>query len=193
MPILQTRTPEEHVTGRTPDISEYAHYSFFEWVWYKDQVAFPEVDMKLGRWIGVATDVGQSMTYWLLTNKCTVIARSSVMRLHEFDIQDPIVIKQQSEFMQRIAEIKNLSTESQEPFIQTEDDLKFSEFSPEEEDKIYTTPEMDDFTPEAYDEYLLAQVMLPIKDSKIKALYRLIDHMQHYQQHDDHMEFLMLI
>jgi hypothetical protein len=31
-----------------------------------------------------------------------------------------------------------------------------------------------------------------VKDSKIKPLYHLIDHMQHYQQHDDHKEFFNL-
>jgi len=157
--------PEEHVTGSTPDISEYAHYSFFEWVWYRDQVAFPDPDMKLGRWIGVATDVGQSMTYWLLTSKCTVIARSSVMRLRDHDLTDPVILKQQDEFMKRIVEIQHLSTASQEPFILTESDLKFSELSPEEENEIYTTPESDNFTPEAYDEYILTQVMLPVGDT----------------------------
>jgi len=157
--------PEEHVTGSTPDISEFAHYSFFEWVWYRDQVAFPEPDMKLGHWIGVATDVGQSMTYWLLTSKCTVIARSSVMRLRDHDLTDPVILKQQDEFMKRIAEIQHLSTASQEPFVLTESDLKFSELSPEEENEIYTTPESNNFTPEAYDEYILAQVMLPVGDT----------------------------
>jgi len=30
--LLNARTPKERVLGRTPDISEYAHYSWFEWV-----------------------------------------------------------------------------------------------------------------------------------------------------------------
>jgi hypothetical protein len=47
LPALQSRTPEERVTGRTPDISEYAHFSFFEWVWYREQSAFPEPSIKL--------------------------------------------------------------------------------------------------------------------------------------------------
>jgi hypothetical protein len=91
LPILQTRTPEELVTGRTPDISEYAHFSLFEWVWYKDQSAFPEPDVKLACWIGVAKDVGQAMTYWLLTENVTVIARSSVIQLQEYEKTDPVV------------------------------------------------------------------------------------------------------
>jgi len=61
--ILRPRTPEEVVTGRTPDISEFAHYSWYEWVWYRDQASFPEPRILLGRWLGVAGDVGLAMTY----------------------------------------------------------------------------------------------------------------------------------
>jgi len=50
LPALKARTPEEAVTGRTPDISEYAHYSWYEWIWYRDQASFPEPQIRLGRW-----------------------------------------------------------------------------------------------------------------------------------------------
>jgi len=80
MTFLKTRTPEERITCRTPDISEYAHHGWFEWIWYKENVSFPEQDVCLGWWLGVASNVGQSMTYWLLTEKGTVIARSSVSK-----------------------------------------------------------------------------------------------------------------
>jgi hypothetical protein len=91
LPVLQTRTPEELVTGRTPDISEYAHFSFFEWVCYKEQSAFPEPGVKLARWIGVAKDVGQAMTYYLLTENC-----SSVIQLQEYEKTDPVVVQQRN-------------------------------------------------------------------------------------------------
>jgi hypothetical protein len=67
--LLGTRTPEERVTGRTPDISESAHFSWSQWVWYNDAMTFPQADVHLGKWIGVAQDVGQAMTYWILTGK----------------------------------------------------------------------------------------------------------------------------
>ena len=84
LPALKSRTPEEAITGRTPDISEYAHYSWYEWVWYRDQASFPEPKIRMGRWLGVASDVGQATTYWILTDKCTVIARSSIVRLPDY-------------------------------------------------------------------------------------------------------------
>ncbi len=48
MTFLKTRTPEERITCQTPDISEYTHHGWFEWVWYKESVSFPEQDVCLG-------------------------------------------------------------------------------------------------------------------------------------------------
>jgi hypothetical protein len=155
------RTPEELITGHTPDISEYAHFSFFEWVRYKEQNAFPEPDIKLARWVGVAKDVGQAMTYWLLTKNCTVIAWSSIIQLQEYEKTDPIVIQQQENFMQCVLERRRLSVEFEEPFVTVEGDSDFADFTPEEEALIYKSPEMDDCTPEAFNEYLSAQEILP--------------------------------
>ncbi len=33
---LEGRAPIEQLTGETPDISEYLDFSFYDWVWYKD-------------------------------------------------------------------------------------------------------------------------------------------------------------
>jgi hypothetical protein len=38
--LLGARTPEERITGRTPDILEFAHFSWSQWVWYKDAAYF---------------------------------------------------------------------------------------------------------------------------------------------------------
>jgi hypothetical protein len=165
LPALRARTPEENITGRTPDVSEYAHFTFFDWVWYREQAVFPEADMRLARWVGVATDVGQALTYWLLTDKCTVIARSSVIHLRDYELSDPTILRQQDEYMRKIHERGHMSYDIEDPFIITESDHQFSDFTHEEENQVYSTPEMDDFTPETYDEYLAAQVLLPLGDS----------------------------
>jgi hypothetical protein len=36
---------------------------------------------KLGQWVGVASDVGQAMTFWILPKSCIPMARSSVARV----------------------------------------------------------------------------------------------------------------
>jgi len=56
--ILGSRTPEECITGRTPDISKFAYFSWSQWVWYKEPTSFPEADVRLGKWMGVANNVG---------------------------------------------------------------------------------------------------------------------------------------
>jgi hypothetical protein len=100
--LLNTRISEERITGRTPDISEYAHHSWFDWVWYHDESTFPEPNLLVGKWLGVASKVGQAMTYWLLTSKGTVIARSSVTHFTEDNMRDPSLIKEQEQFLSKV-------------------------------------------------------------------------------------------
>jgi hypothetical protein len=154
---LKARTPEERVTGRMPDISGYAHYSWFEWVWYKEDVGFPEQNVCLGRWLGVAFGVCQAMTYWLLTAKRTVIVRSSVSPLSDINHCDPSISQIQKDFMTKIFEADPTGTTQIEIFEDEPGD--------EETQVLYDTQEADDYTPESYDEYLLAQVNLPVGDT----------------------------
>ena len=49
---LEGRTPNEQVTGKTPDISEYLDFGFFDWVWYKDNAGVG--DNMCGGWLGVS-------------------------------------------------------------------------------------------------------------------------------------------
>jgi hypothetical protein len=65
LPARKTRAPEEMVKGATPDISEYAHFAWFEWVWYRNPSSFPDEDIRLG----IASDVSAAMTYWIATEK----------------------------------------------------------------------------------------------------------------------------
>jgi hypothetical protein len=49
----------EIVGGFTPNISDYAQFNWYEYVWiYDPTVQFPADARKLARWIGVAHDVG---------------------------------------------------------------------------------------------------------------------------------------
>jgi hypothetical protein len=160
LPALKSQTLEEAMVGHTPDIFEFAHHTWFEWVWYRDVTSYPESSISLGRWIGVATDVGQPMTYRILTQNCTIIARSSIKSLQDFKRRNPVIISQQEAFMQSIFERKKLSSEFESPWITV--DNREPDLTPEEEIEVYSTPEADDSTPESYDKYLSAQVILPV-------------------------------
>jgi len=164
IPALKTRTPEEMVRGATPDISEYAHFSWFEWVWYRNPSSFPDEDIRLGRWLGVASDVGAAMTYWIATDKYSVIARSSVIPLKEAEKRDPVVVEKQLSFM-RVFKERSKGDDSMETLFTS--DISILEDAID--DKVYTTPEQDEYTPDSFDEYLTSQVLLPVGDDMVRG------------------------
>jgi hypothetical protein len=151
--ILGARTPEERITGRTPDISEYAHFDWLQWVWFREPSSFPEHDIHLGRWLGIAHDVRQAMTFWVLTGKNTIVARSSVTALTPEETRDEQVKSQQEAFMEKLKQ-RNQDVSSSDT-IDIFPDL--TDDNPE-----FTMLEADDYSPESYDEYLHAQVVLPL-------------------------------
>jgi hypothetical protein len=116
--LLNARTPEERVTGRTPDISEYANFGWFDWVWYHDEVSFPEPNLLMKKWLGVASKVGQAMTYWILTSKGTVIARSSVAHFIDQDRRNEKLAKDQNAFLAKIYELKKYDLLIEGPIFQ---------------------------------------------------------------------------
>ena len=78
---LQWRTPPEAREGSTPDISPLLHFSFWDPVNYKfDDSDFPSGSTEgRGRWVGIAENVGHTMTYQILTDDTKkVIYRSNV-------------------------------------------------------------------------------------------------------------------
>ena len=102
-PQLDGRVPEEILTGNTPDISDVIHYDWYEVVYYHDPGNFPEPTRKLGRWLGPSHGVGQALCYWILTNKATIISRSTVQPLSPNEKLDPVV---QANIEQLNSEIK---------------------------------------------------------------------------------------
>ena len=97
---LDGRTPFEKVFGYTPDISEFMDLSWFEWVWYHDPS--DDVKIKLGRWIGPAHSVGQGMESYILTDKSTVVTRSSISKLSIDEVQSEDVKVKMKNFTENI-------------------------------------------------------------------------------------------
>jgi hypothetical protein len=79
------RTGYEEITGKTPDISEYVDFDFYDWVWYWD---IPDKDNspKIGRWLGPSHRIGASMCFFVLTNTGEVVSRSSVQHLTQIEM-----------------------------------------------------------------------------------------------------------
>ena len=83
--VFGEQTGFQVLTQRRPDISEYASFHFYSWVWHWDQANGMK---QLGKWLGVAEGVGPVMTFWVLPITCVPIPRSSVVSVqsHEMDL-----------------------------------------------------------------------------------------------------------
>ena len=85
---LNWRTPEEKLTGHTPDISVF-RFHFWQEVEYYDPLAKqPSDGWTPGRFLGIAWDSGDCMTYYIETknkNHCPVVLVRSTVRpkLHD--------------------------------------------------------------------------------------------------------------
>ena len=77
---LKWKTPEEVLTGQTPDISKFLYFSFYEPVYFTSySTGFPsESNEEEGWWVGIATHVGDALTYKILTKTKKVIYRSAI-------------------------------------------------------------------------------------------------------------------
>ena len=79
---LDHQTPEAKIQGMSADISDICEFEFYEWVMFNDsQATFPETKFHVGRWIGLAIDVGSSLTYKILKRNGQVVPRSTIRHL----------------------------------------------------------------------------------------------------------------
>jgi hypothetical protein len=86
-PTLDWHSAAEVMKGETPDSSEYLDFDFYGWVKYHDPHAGLAENVFLGRWLGVAHSVRQSMTYWILKPNGYVIACSTVRPLTDEELR----------------------------------------------------------------------------------------------------------
>ena len=168
-PALDGLTAEESVHARTPDISAYAMFDWYEPVWFIDPATHAAQSRRvLGRWIGVAESIGSSLTYFILPKSCVPIARSSVFPVTQderlsADFQQELAIldasidakigdsKSEAECFEGLPEIPEIPLDIFDGDEQTTDPLE-----PEGQ-----MPEADEhYSLELFDQYLTAQVLL---------------------------------
>ena len=80
---LEWRTPLEIRDGETPDISAYLLFSFWEKVYYMDPDSvtgkFPNNKEKIGRWLGVTQNHGDTFCFYILTEETEqIIVRGTI-------------------------------------------------------------------------------------------------------------------
>ena len=67
--------------GDTPDISKFLHFQFYEKVYYLDyQEVYPDTKEKPGYWVGITDNVGDILTYKILTDHTQQVLHRSVFQ-----------------------------------------------------------------------------------------------------------------
>ncbi|MGH3056064.1 MAG: hypothetical protein ACRDL7_13910, partial [Gaiellaceae bacterium] len=80
-PILNHRTPIEVALGITPDISNLLQFRWYEPVLYYDPSAsFPTSREQSGRFVGIAANCGDALTFKIYSDKTGQVLHRSVVR-----------------------------------------------------------------------------------------------------------------
>ena len=77
---LEWKSSDQTLTGQQPDISKFMHFSFYEPVYYQthSKTFLSTLNEEQGWWVGVATHVGDALTYKILTKQNKVIYWSAI-------------------------------------------------------------------------------------------------------------------
>jgi hypothetical protein len=153
--------------GETPEITELLQFEWYELVWYHDPGSFPEQKRKLGCWVGTAEGVGQKLTYWILTEKCSIIARSSVHSVRPEEGTTTEFIADQlwldAAIQEKIGD--QVKEEDISELLPGEDTYNFFDVEDDGDDEVkdkrFDRPEADEFTADTMDTYLRTKVLLP--------------------------------
>jgi hypothetical protein len=162
------RTGHEEIMGNTPDISEFIDFGFYDWVWYWD-TPDKENSPKIEQWLGPSHRIGAAMCYYILVSNGKVISRTSVQHVTKLEMMQYEIKQKMEAFNNEVqGPLQNKGFDCRHKmenafYINNED---VDEVEPEEPTGI---DEADTFTPEAYDEYIGAQVMLPYQVGRIQG------------------------
>src|SRR5687767_15242232 len=74
-------TPIQYQKGVTPDISVFLQFTFWQPILYLDHEShWPESKERSARWVGVAHNIGDALTFWVLDDQSKYLLARSVVR-----------------------------------------------------------------------------------------------------------------
>lgn len=169
------RTGYENALGETPDISEDITQEFYDPVWYITDPS--EIDSPfLGRWLGPSRRIGGHLCSHILSIHGKVVSTSSFKNISEEEMRSPVVLERIRLFETQVARILNDDTHEIDPseengffLSDTEDDtvdIEAADGEPtaEEVDPLDLEP-----TPDAFDTYIGAQLLVPRDGERVNA------------------------
>ena len=169
----------EELVGHTIDVSEWLDFGFYDLVWWWDPTHDETTGdpKRLGRWLGVAHRIGSEMCYWILTDACEVVARTTVQHVLRTELLTDHVKTRVDEFDARVKDrldddrflievgLENALFYLED--VETPQGMEVGEgrglVSPEEAeygDMWFNKPDVEHDNVEIYDKYLNAQITL---------------------------------
>eukprot|EP00957_Ditylum_brightwellii_P185979 14159331-Ditylum_brightwellii.AAC.1 len=157
----------ERVKGWTPDTSSLLHFHWYQWAYYLGEYG----ETILCRWSSTAEKYSDGDSHWFLPISGHPVVCSTVWPVPDDDILNPTKTDQQKSFGKAIrnhlggtlGELKSgdldeddLVLEPRNLFEDDEDDKVIEQVKPDAMNK-----DPDDYKPDAHDEYLGAEVLLP--------------------------------
>jgi hypothetical protein len=151
------RTGVEQITGDSVDISEWLDFEFYDLVWYWHGPDMEE-NPQLGRWLGVSHRIGSAMCYWVINSNAQVLSRTTVQHVPSLERQQDDMRKKIDQFTgqlkEKLSDINYIDT-SQGALGQYIQDVDISNDEPEQQMALVH----DDYTADAYDQYLGAELI----------------------------------
>jgi len=143
--------------------------NWYQPVWYLEPDAqFPHEKKVLGQWMGVASSCVDLMAYQILKPNGKVVICKSVWAIlrdesetkafkDELAAFDALVISKIGDTIKD----NDLDDDLRDSWSEVPDYIFDEEETMEREEPEATKPKADDYMPEAYDQYLTAEVLLP--------------------------------
>ena len=167
----------EALTGDTIDISEWTEFEFYDLVVYWDG-RDNESRQSIGRWLGPSHHIGSALCYYILTEKATVLSRTTVQHITKDEFQT-------LEMQQRVAAYhdtlnKNIDAtseyaneESGDDFVKDDETVPIGYDDDDDDDEDYfglaDVPDIDEMInneneraqSDSYDKYIGAEIIFP--------------------------------
>ena len=118
---MNSRTLFECTHGYTPEISEYASFSWYQWVYYWEPTITQ--NQQLGCWCGVAESTGGGHLYHILNSNGFIVVQSTVSHLSDDDMHKTLELRKEFDAIIKeriggynISAVKNSSIKADNPY-----------------------------------------------------------------------------
>jgi Fe-S-cluster containining protein len=164
------------IHGETADISHLVEFSFYDWVWFVSPKEAKYDRMTLGRWLGPSFDVGDALTYAILTPSAEVVHRSSVLPLNVEEKNSEDIKRLKVKFMESLERklgerMQGIVTRNEDDeFEKSLDDERTPYYEPYEDNEVKPDDQDDsnvseEDDPVGHDKYISAKIQIQRADS----------------------------